>query len=164
MFITLCRPQRGDVFSSSEHWILASTRWNSLGIEPWSRFGECVLLQPALRSPSLPLPRQNGEHKCPLPSESILYGSQDTNEDWPYNSASIFSCFLPLSECCKFRLFKATAPLSSHCSLWTSACDAFTIKTYKDNVTVLPLLRRGSHGPRPPLPRRPDVGEWPSGN
>lgn len=50
---------------------------------------------------------------------------------------------------------KANATLSPHGFLWTSACDVFTINTYKDEVTVPPsALGCGSHGPRSsPSPR-----------
>lgn len=67
-----------------------------------------------------------------------------------HTNMPLFSHASPLSvSTADLEYLKANATLSSHCFLWTSACDVFTINTYKDEVTVTPsTLGCGSHGPR----------------
>lgn len=73
------------------------------------------------------------------------------------------ACPLPVSAA-NLDYLKANATLSSHWVLWTSACDVFTINTYKDEVTVPPsTLGCGSHGPRSspsPWPEQKRTAIW----
>jgi len=78
----------------------------------------------------------------------------------------LYSHVFPLSvSTTDLEYLKANAALSSRCFLRTSACDVFTINTYKDEVTVPPPPSVVVHtGQDLPLLLGQNIREWPSGN